>query len=118
MIVYNFDEDTGDLLFESEAMVSPLEPGKYLLGSNQTFIAPPAPVADKIAKFVPSSQSWSLVTDTAIRARARRLRLMMLRDSPELEKLRALQTLYVDCVIRGDTTGQTQIKNIYTNRYG
>lgn len=117
MKVYNFDRDTGDLLYESEAMVSPLESGMYLLGEGQTFIAPPAPVVDKIANFSQITQSWMLVNDSAIRRRARALRRMMVSESPEIEKIRALQMLYLDCLIRGDATGQAQIATIYNRRY-
>ncbi|MBK1683381.1 hypothetical protein [Rhodoferax fermentans] len=50
--IYNFDQKTGELVFESQADESPLEPGVALIPAYATDIKPPKAGAHEAAVFV------------------------------------------------------------------
>lgn len=51
MIIYHFNLDTGELIGQGEAEVSPLDPENYLIPRWATAIKPPKDVAGKITIF-------------------------------------------------------------------
>lgn len=61
MKIYHYDGTTGEYLGESDARVSPLESGVYLIPANATKEKPPKKTKGKALAFI--SGVWSLVPD-------------------------------------------------------
>ena len=59
MKVYNFDPNTGYYLGSEDADESPLEPGKYCLPANATFIEPPLFQNNEIPKW--EDNRWNII---------------------------------------------------------
>jgi hypothetical protein len=51
MIIYHFNQDTGELIGQGEAEISPLDPENYLIPRGATSIKPPADVTGKVTLF-------------------------------------------------------------------
>jgi hypothetical protein len=59
MTIYHYDQETGELIGQGEAEVSPLDPENYLIPKWSTPIPPPETTEGKIATF--TQGSWILV---------------------------------------------------------
>lgn len=61
MQIYHYSRETGEFIAASEARPDPLEEGRFLVPGCATEVAPPAPVANKIAVF--NGTKWTLKAD-------------------------------------------------------
>lgn len=61
MKIYNYDPDYKYFYFESEADLSPLEPGVFLIPAHATDIKPPSCESNQIQIF--NGTSWDIVED-------------------------------------------------------
>lgn len=64
MIIYHYNQETGELTGQGEAEVSPLDPENYLIPRGATAIKPPKDVAGKITIF--QNGKWVRVTPEPI----------------------------------------------------
>ena len=61
MDIWNYNRYTGELINQSEADESPLEPGVFLIPAHATTIAPPEPIEGKAIVFV--NEEWTFEED-------------------------------------------------------
>jgi hypothetical protein len=61
MTIYHFNEDTGELICQGTAEVSPLDPENYLIPRGSTAIAPPENAPGKVTIF--SNGKWIQVNE-------------------------------------------------------
>lgn len=108
--VFYFDEQLGDYLGTSSSL------SMYPYNHN-TKVAPPAPVAGKIAVFDKVVGTWSLQADSVVRGRMRTLRTWGVLGDPRATQALFLQMIFVDSVIRNDTVAQTQVVTLYNSLF-
>lgn len=61
MQIYNYDENTNEFLYTSEARPNPLEKGKFLIPANATEIQPIEVLSDEVAIF--DGKNWNKKID-------------------------------------------------------